>query len=352
MNETDSLDPQMHAPAKPRRFWRRLGQIGLILGGVALGVVISPMVQQVLEDGAPAMMSEVNLGPTGRLRALEQEQAKLARRLDMAAAGGHAGLQGERIARLEGRVEGLAEQQMRVQAKIDGVALDSTRVAERMDDVVRQSSATSASAANDARRVQLVLLVTAVRRLLEQGRTIGAYEPLLRENFGPTHSAEVEAIIALGRAPVTLGQLRQGLAKVQQVGLVAEEDWWGQLKAQMSSLIEIRRGDEYGMGGADARLAIAQRRLAGGDVAGALAQMERLPPVAVRRARQWMNDARRHATGLQAVDSLESATLLPQAALAPANPSARAPLPATTVAPALTPAQAPAPVPAPGMRQR
>ena len=324
MTEIETHSADSPSPPKPRRFWSRLSKFLLVLLGVVLGVVISPLVQQMLEDGAPAMMSEVNLGPTGRLRDLEAQQAKLARRLDMAAAGG-SGLQGERIARLEGRVEGLAEQQIRVQAKIDGVAIESTRVSEKMEDVVRLTSATSASAASDARRAQLVLVVTAVRRLLEQGRTLGAYETLLRENFGPTHSAEVEAIIALGRAPVTVGQLRQGLAKVHQAGLVPEEDWWGQLKAQMSGLIEIRRGDEYGMGGADARLAAAERRLANGDVAGALRQMEQLPPVAVRRARQWMSDARRHTMALQAVDILESATLLPPVATKETAPVAVAP---------------------------
>jgi hypothetical protein len=158
MNETDTTATAPVAE-KPRRFWRRVGQFSLVLVGVAVGVAISPMVQQVLEDGAPAMMREVNLGPTGRLRDLEVQQANLARRLDVAAASGISGLQGERIARLEGRIEGLAEQQIRVQAKVDGVALESARVIERMDDVVVQSSATSASAATDARRVQLVLLV-------------------------------------------------------------------------------------------------------------------------------------------------------------------------------------------------
>ena len=318
---TPPSDPST-PPARP--LWRRLGQAALLLAGVAIGAIGGPWVQQALVDGAPAMMRDVGIGG-GRLGALERQQAALARRLDAAAASGAPGLQGERIARLEGRVEGLAEQQVRVQAKIDGVALESTRVSERMDDVLRQSSATSASAASDANRAQAVLLVTAVRRLLEQGRTLGAYETPLRETFGPTHSAEVEAIIALGRAPVTLGQLRLGLAKVHRAGLVADDDWWGQFKAQMSGLIEVRRGDENGLGGADARLAAAERRLLLGDVAGALAQMERLPPVAVRRASGWMREARRYASALQGVEMLEGATLLPATAATPAASSATPP---------------------------
>lgn len=185
------------------------------------------------------------------------------------------------------------------------------------------------AAVGNADRAEGLLVAFAARRALDRGVSLGFLEALLRQRFGATQPQAVGTIIAAAREPVTLQELQDDLAQVgpQLVGAGPQQGWWEAIRAELGSLIIVRREGTPSPVPAE-RLRRATRRLEAGQVDVALAEVQRLP--GREAARQWVTDARRYVLARRALDAIETAALLeprmptPAAAAPPITPTAAA----------------------------
>ena len=135
-------------------------------------------------------------------------------------------------------------------------------------------------------------------------------------------------IIAAAREPVTLQELQDGLQEIgpQLTGAGPDQGWWDALRAEISSLITVRRQNTPSPEPAE-RLRRATRRLEAGQAEVALAEVLRMP--GREHGREWILRARRYVGARRALDAIETAALV-EPRLAPAQASApvQAPQPA------------------------
>jgi len=203
----------------------------------------------------------------------------------------------------------------------------SRRVAaleQRMDDIDLQSRA----AVGNADRAEGLLVAFAARRALDRGVRLGFLEGLLRQRFGRTQPRAVGMIILASQNPVTLQELQLEFHEVAPslVGPGPDAGWWEALRAELGSLITVRRADTPSPEPTE-RLRRASRLLEAGQVDVALAEVLRLPGRA--RAAAWIRKARLYADARSALDTIETAALLepraapPRQASAPQEPPAQ-----------------------------
>ncbi|MDQ8757058.1 hypothetical protein RCO27_12550 [Sphingosinicella sp. LHD-64] len=197
-----------------------------------------------------------------------------------------------------------------------------------------QVDSQSRAAVGNADRAEGLLVAFAARRALDRGVSLGFLEALLRQRFGATQPQAVGTIIAAAREPVTLQELQDGLGQIapQLVGEGPQQSWWGRVRAELGSLIIVRREGTPSPVPAE-RLRRATRRLEAGQVDVALAEVMRLP--GREAAREWVVDARRYVLARRALDTIETAALLEPRM---PTPTASGSGPATAVAPTPAPA--------------
>lgn len=208
----------------------------------------------------------------------------------------------------------------RVANQLDDVEDAQATVEQRLAELERQlvelrarSDASLAMVTQGVDRARTVLLVGSLRRALEGGQRIDAYEAALRARFGRTYPGETAALLALGRAPVTSGRLKQELDRLSPVierAALDDANWWDSLRQGLASVVAVRRAGEPGMD-PSSRLRFASHQLAAGNVSAAIAAMSSLPLDAQRTAAAWFVAARRYQAGMQALEALEIAALTP-----------------------------------------
>lgn len=199
-------------------------------------------------------------------------------------------------------------------------------------------------AVGSADRTEALVAAIAARRAIDRGVALGFLERMLQQRF-PGQPRAVGAIIAAARQPVTLAQLQSELEALgpQLAGAPPDQSWWTSFRQELGSLIVIRNA-ETPSAEPSQRLDRARRWLQGGEVAAAVAEVQRMP--GRDYAADWVARARRYALAHQALDLIETAALLePHAppAAAPAPPQAPVQRPAAQVRPPARPAARPAP---------
>lgn len=184
-----------------------------------------------------------------------------------------------------------------------------TRRVAAIESRLGQVDSQSRAAVGNADRAEGLLVAFAARRALDRGVSLGFLEALLRQRFGATQPQAVGTIIAAAREPVTLQELQDDLAQVgpQLAGAGPQQGWWDAFRAELGSLIIVRREGTPSPVPAE-RLRRATRRLEAGQVDVALAEVQRLP--GREAARQWVTDARRYVLARRALDAIETAALL------------------------------------------
>ena len=109
------------------------------------------------------------------------------------------------------------------------------------------------------------------------------------------------------RSPLTLGDLREGLATIgPDIATGAGAGWTEGVRRELGNLVVLRRGGTPSTLPED-RLLRARRLLEGGQVEAARAEVARLPGAG--QATNWMAAARRYVATRHALDVLESAAL-------------------------------------------
>jgi hypothetical protein len=189
----------------------------------------------------------------------------------------------------------------------------------------------SRAAVGNADRAEGLLVAFAARRALDRGVGLGFLETMLQQRFGQNQPNAVGRIIFASHNPVTLQDLQLGLqdAGPRLVGAAPDTGWWESLKAELGSMITVRREGTPSTEPSE-RLRRATQRLEAGQVEVALTEVMRIP--ARDNAADWIRKAQIYLAARDALDRIETAALVEQR-----PPPAAAPAPA---------AQQPAPRPA------
>lgn len=176
---------------------------------------------------------------------------------------------------------------------------------ERLNRIAVEAQAASGNAA----RAEGLLVAFAARRALDSGLPLGYIEGQLRLRFGQAQPRAVATIINAAREPVTLADLRGGLANIadQLTTPGPETGWWEALEHEARELVTIRRASTP-----SPRPQVAMDRavhyLDAGRVGAALTEVEQMPGRAV--ADRWMQFARRYLEARRALDLIETAAIL------------------------------------------
>jgi hypothetical protein len=208
-----------------------------------------------------------------------------------------------------------------------------------------QIDTSSRVAVGGAERTEALVVAFAARRAIDRGVALGFLERMLQQRFGDAQPRAVGAIILAAREPVTLAQLQSELDSLgpQLTGAPPDQGWWGAFRDELGSLITVRRADtpsaEPGQ-----RLDRAKHWLQAGEVASAVAEVQRMP--GRDYGADWVAKARRYAVAHQALDMIETAALLEPHAPGPAQPSPQPAAARPTAAPARPQARPPQPIPA------
>ena len=174
-------------------------------------------------------------------------------------------------------------------------------------------TADAAAASGQAGKAEAMLVAFAARRAIDRGLALGYLEGALRSRFSASQPAAVATVLRGSRQPVTVEDLRQSLDAIGG-DLVSGDGWWANVRGELGSLVVLHKTGTPSPLPTE-RLARARRLLEGGQVEVALAEVARLPGAAT--AGNWTAAARRWIDVHRALDRLEGAALLGQAATTP-----------------------------------
>lgn len=292
-----SAPAEMSAPSRRRPILAWL--IAAIAVAFAIGLLANPWFERNVRSRLPGMRS------TAGDVAAQQTIVALQARIDSleARAGAHPQpALNDPVA--SAKIEGVEEAQQSVEARVASLQAELAELRGRTDSSV-------AAATEGAERAQTALLVSALRRAVEQGNRLDAYEPALRARFGASHPNEVSALLSLGRRPVEGGllasQLTRALPTVERVE-ARDRSWWQSFKSGLAGVVAVRRADTTAAD-PQSQLRFAAQRAQAGDVDDALRAVAQLPPSQRQALSGWTAEARRYAAGLNALATLETAAL-------------------------------------------
>ncbi|MFN2258829.1 MAG: hypothetical protein ABR601_03200 [Parasphingopyxis sp.] len=182
------------------------------------------------------------------------------------------------------------------------------RVAD-LEDRIGRINVQASSAVGNAARAEGLLVAFAARRALDRGIALGYIEGLLRERFGNSAPEAVARIIAASQQPVTLDGLQSRLNELSPAlaGRSEDEGWWQSVRREFSEIFVLRQEGTPSPAPRD-RLQRAKDKLAVGQVDTALAEVLRLP--GREAAAPWIADARRYIAARNALDRIETITLI------------------------------------------
>jgi len=172
------------------------------------------------------------------------------------------------------------------------------------------------AASADAKQALLVLSYSALRRAAEAGRPIDAELRALADLAERDSRAGLQpALERLGALsathPPTVSALKERFPAVVHDILDAARlpdgaNWWQRLWARLTGLVTVRRTGEIAGDDPAAIVARAEARLADGNVAGAVAALERLTGPAAGAAEGWLAAARQRLALDAALDDVEN----------------------------------------------
>ncbi|GGE10454.1 hypothetical protein GCM10011529_16060 [Polymorphobacter glacialis] len=272
------------------------------------GLIANPWFERSVRSRLPfAGVAVVEPAAEAEVAALEQRLRQLEARTGPA----DAPVPVERLARTEAQIETGADQLAREAERIDGLTGDVAGLAARLDADRERAEVATATANAAASRAQAMLVLVIARRTVDAGRPFGTLDPALRRSFEDRYPDAVKAITALGAAPVSLAILRSDFNAMRPaIGAAPiappRQTWWDALTGTISSAVS-RPADSAVAAAPDA----AAAALARGDIAGAAAQLRRLPSPRPAALSNWLAAYDRLQAGSQALAMLEAAMVLP-----------------------------------------
>ena len=198
-----------------------------------------------------------------------------------------------------------------IQQKLAALAASDQQLG---DAVAALQKAAQTRPAADPDNLALALTLLQIRDAVDEARPFGAEyrtlvslahdRPALAAAAAPLADAAdsgVASRVALSR------RLRQLAAAIATAAPPPDSRWTSQLLARLRGLVTIRRIDGDGQTPAEAAVAGAERDLAGGDLAGAVAALSRLDGANAAAAEPWLQMARRRLAVEAALRQLAAA---------------------------------------------
>ncbi|MDE0932389.1 MAG: hypothetical protein OSA47_02145 [Novosphingopyxis baekryungensis] len=192
-----------------------------------------------------------------------------------------------------------------------GSSLDaalSRRVGD-LEDRLSRINVQAQAASGNATRAEGLLIAFAARRALDTGSSLGYIREQLRMRFGDALPNAVNIVIKAAENPVTLEELQSQLDEVGERLTVGggQQDFWPALQREVSELFVLRREGTPSPAPSQ-RLLRARRFTEAGNIAAAIAEIEKLPNL--EEASDWLAQARRYARARDALDRIENAAIL------------------------------------------
>ncbi len=296
--------------------------LAAVLLTFALGLIANPWFERTVRNRLPFAEDVRRESNAGRIAALDAKLTAIEARSSTAAAP----MPSERLARTEARVDVTGDQIARDTQRIDQLTRDIAALAARVEANNTRIAAIADTSKAAADRAQAVLAVQLVRRAVEAGRPIGPLDEALRQSFEARYPAAVQAVSALGAAPVTLPMLRRDLDALRGRPAASRSAdsgrSWLQAFSDTVSGVFVSAAPVPAVSPFDAAAAALNR----GDLAGATSQVRRVADPSRPAVTAWIAAAERLRVGSESLTTLETATAL----LPPATPMAAAVTPHAT----------------------
>lgn len=211
---------------------------------------------------------------------------------------------GERLARTEALIDTSTAQAAHDSERIDTLTSEVGGLAARVDAETGRTEAASAAAIAAADRAQGMIAVLLARQAVESGRRLNGVEAVLRQSFEARYPQAINAIAALGDAPVTRASLRRDFpALAPQAGGVGL-DWWQTMSRT------VRNAVSRPVNAPQAPIEAAAAALARGDLSAAANHLRRLPEPRSAAIQAWLASAGRLQAGMTALTTLETAAII------------------------------------------
>lgn len=334
----ETVIPEAPPPidAAPHRAAAGWGPVALILAAVAILVAVvgtAPFWAGRLPWGAGQRDDRALTERLDRLAETQQQEAATQRQAEQqlrkAAGDTTAALQqlGQRIAALEARPALPADEIGGIKRALAALSNTTAAMTTRVEAI---DKAVQAQATRDDSGTPVALLLLQIRSAVAVGRPFPAeYEALAKLVHGNPELTQAALPLA-GPAKTGVASrsvLADGLRRLEQE--IAEprrqpepQGWSGALWKRLSGLVTIRRlnggnGGSNAAGTPEAAVSAAERDLAGGDLAGAAAALDKLTGAPAEAARPWLQMARQRIAveaALQRLEALLAARLAPAAA--------------------------------------
>lgn len=292
---------------------------------------LSRRVEQ-LETGINARLAEIEKRPAPPsidVDTIKSAQSALVRRVDQlevaasadrqtgaAVAGVKAELQqlGQRVSGIEAqsssREAGAAGETRKLQQELSELRGAIAELAQRLPAIERQLRSQTGAERNEA---ALALLLLQMREAVEQARPFPAEFNAFKSLAGdPALSAAADPLGEAARNGIaSRAVLTKRLAELAgQIAAATEppgDGGWGfQMLARLRGLVTIRHVDGATQTGPEAAVSAAQSSLAGGDLAGSIAALDRLSGANAEAARPWLRMARERLAVEQALNHLQA----------------------------------------------
>ena len=184
----------------------------------------------------------------------------------------------------------------------------SRRVAD-LEDRLSRINVQAQAASGNATRAEGLLIAFAARRALDTGSPLGYIRQQLQLRFGDALPNAVGIVIEAGADPVTLEQLQSEIDEIGDRLTVGggKQALWPSIKREVSELFVLRREGTPSPAPSQ-RLLRARRFTEAGNIAAAIAEVEKLPNQ--EAAAPWLAQARRYAKARDALDRIENAAIL------------------------------------------
>ncbi|MCH8683964.1 COG4223 family protein [Pedomonas mirosovicensis] len=223
----------------------------------------------------------------------------------------------QRVANLEARLATLDQTVTTASAQAQTLQNAHAQLDSRLTQFTAETKAQLDSLQAQGTQARTLVLVAAIRRALDNGQPIGGAVGILSQSLG-SDNANVTALQAVAEGAPTLRQLRQRLAS-QKPTLLARAapaastgPWYERIGESLKSLVQVRRADQPAAavpGDVASQLDTMDRRLAQGDLSGALAVSEALPQAVRGQMEPLLRDMRALVAARQALSRIEAAAL-------------------------------------------
>jgi len=202
----------------------------------------------------------------------------------------------QRITALEGRPTPQAPDLGPIEQQLG--ALGKT-TADLRQSVAALEKAAQAQPATDPKNTALALVLLQIRAAIDLGRPFGTEYQTLLALAGDRHELTTAAAPLAGLAEngvasraVLVARLRQLAPQIATAKAPASNGWTAQIAARLRGLVTIRRVGGSDQSPAEAAVGDAQHDLAAGDLAGAVAALDRLDGTHRATAEPWLKMAK------------------------------------------------------------